>query len=156
MAGNVFWQSGSVFSGVLQASGTGGGILNGAVATLSGYLYNNGNSGFLAFFGTAELVMHLSGWGAAVQSQKTVDFYLLPSRDGVNFPNVDTTNASLGAPYFKGSFVTTTSGNQQDRMTIETIPLMPLLYRGYLINNAGQTMASGWTVNFQAYQEAYT
>lgn len=157
MAGNIFWYSGAVISGFgAQLSGQGAQLTNAAAVQLSGDLYNTGASGGPAFFLAAQLMASASGYGAAIQSQKNVDLYLVPSLDGTNFPTVDVTNASLPTPSFKGSFVSTTSGNQKDVFVLEGIPILPLRYRGYIINNLGQTLTSGWGVTFNTYEEGYS
>ena len=159
MAGNITWQSGVIQSLMIQKSGAGFQLGSAAAISLSGaelgVLNNTGVSGF-GFFAIAEFLPAQSGFGAAIKSLQTIDFYLSPSRDGTNYPSVDVTNASLPPGAFKGSFVSTTSGNGQYRMAIEGIPLLPVKYQGYIINNTGQTIASGWGITIDTYSEAYT
>ncbi len=158
MPGNIFWQSGgAVVSWALQQSGQGPQLANGAAVQVSGDFFNNGASGQPAFYVTAELVLSQSGYAAAVKSQQTVDLYLVPSRDGTNFPTLDVTNASLPLDTYVGSFATTTSGQTtRERYVKASIPVLPLRYRPYLVNNVGQTMMSGWSFNLDGYDEAYT
>lgn len=157
MPGTILWQSGSIFGTfAAQLSGQGAQIANGACLQVSGDFYNNGVSGGPTFYANFELLASASGWGAAVQSNQPVNFFMVPSLDGSNFPNVDTANASIPTTYFRSAFITAKSGNQQDRMAIEGVPLMPVRYRLYLINNTGQTLTSGWSLFLNNYEEAYT
>lgn len=156
MPGNINWQSGSVQSLALQLSGQGAQLTNGSVVALTNNLDNRGLSGGPAFFGIAELLCSASGFGAAVSKDTNIDLYLVPSRDGTNFPNVDVTGGNLPPGSLKGSFVITVSGNNQARMNVEGIPVMPLLYKGYIKNSTGQTLTSGWSLWIDLYSEAYT
>ncbi len=154
MPGNITWRSGGP-TVAIQASGTGVQIANGSIVICSGIFYNDGRSGTLAFFGTAEMAC-ASGFGAAVNSNVTIDLYMVPSiDDGTTFPT--TSVSGLAANMLKGSFVTPVSGNvSRLRMSIEGIPLMPLPYQTWLQNNTGQTLASGWGVNLKPNEQAYT
>lgn len=156
MAGNINWQSGAVQSLAMQLSGQGSQLTNGSAVALGVILDNTGVSGGPAFFGLAELVCSQSGFGAGVLKDVSVDLYLVPSRDGTNFPNVDVDGGNLPPTSFKGSFVVTVSGNNQARMSMEGIPLLPVKYTGYIKNGTGQTLTSGWSFFMDLYSEAYT
>lgn len=156
MAGNILWQSGAVISGYLQLSGQGEQITNGTRTQASGNLINNGASGGPFLYGTFELVgAPTAAWGAAVTNQAAVDLYLVPSMDGTNFAHASTSGLPPSA--YRGSFVSHVSGNvARQRMTIEGVPLMPMAYQAWLHNQGGQTLASGWSLFFNGYNEAYT
>lgn len=155
MAGAILYASGAI-TVPLQLSGQGSQLANGAAVLLGTQFFNNGLSGGPRFFGDVELVASRSGFGAAVSAQQSIDFYMVPSVDDTNFPNVDITGGVLPANSFKGSFLVTVSGNNQARMGIEAIPLMPAEYNCYIKNNTGQTLTSGWYCRMSTYQEAYT
>lgn len=156
MAGNILWQSGAIQSLGIQASGQGNQLTNGSAVALGTNLDNRGLSGGPAYFANAELLLAQSGFGAAAAANQEIEFYLVASRDGTNFPNVDAAGAVMPAGFYRGSFITTVSGNNQGRMGIEAIPLSPALYKGYVINRTGQTMASGWGITVDLFEDAYT
>ena len=156
MPGNINWQSGAVQSFALQLSGQGAQITNGVATGCSGILDNRGVSGGPGFFAVAQFQASQSGFGAATAANTSVDFYLVPSRDGVTYPNVDIAGANLPTGSLKGSFLVTVSGNNQAIMNLENIPLMPLKYTGYIKNNTGQTLTSGWGIVIDLYSESYT
>ena len=160
MAGNINWQSGAVASLAIQASGTGLALTNGSAVVLSGaalgLLDNTGASGGPAFFALAQLFGSQSGFGAATSANTTIDFYLVPSLDGTVFAQANAAGPLLPANHYKGSFVVTTSGNNQYTLMLEGIPLLPVKYRGYIQNNTGQTMTSGWSITINTFSEAYT
>ncbi len=153
MAGAITWQSGgSTFP--LQLSGAGREITNGVNYLCSGILYNDGRSGALAYFGTAELVLAASGFGAAANNNVNIDLYLLPSIDGTNFALGTTSGLPVNA--LKGNFMTPVSGNPTRlRMAVEGIPLLPLVYQAWLQNSTGQTMSSGWSLDIKLNNDYY-
>lgn len=155
MAGNITWRSGN-FAMPLQASGQGRQVGNAEMYLCSGILYNDGRSGQLALYCTAEITLAASGFGSAVNNNQTVDLYLLPAAVS---SGQYATGATSGLPAnaLKGSFITPVSGNTPRlKMNIEGIPLMPLAYQGWIQNNTGQTMASGWSLDFVPNEQAYT
>lgn len=155
MPGNILWQSGAVQSLSMQASGQGSQLTNGSAVALSVNLNNTGASGGPALFGVAELVCSASGFGAAVTNTSTLDLYLALSRDGVNFATISTSGQSPQT--YRGTFTSPISGNvSRMSMVVEGIPLMPDLYVGYLKNNTGQTLTSGWSLFMDLHNGAYT
>lgn len=160
MAGNIYWESGAVQSLGIQASGTGLQLTNGSAVVLSGaalgVLDNTGASGGPAFFGLAQLVTATTSFGAAVSANTSVDFYLVPSRNGTVYADADVAGPVLPANHFKGSFLVTVSGSSRMNLMIEAIPLLPIKYLGYIQNNTGQTLNSGWGILIDTYAEAYT
>ncbi len=157
MAGLISWASGSVITGLgLQLSGQGAQISNGVTVMTSGILDNTGVSGGPAFFAFAELLTSQSGFGAATAALTTIDFYLVPSRDGTNYMDLGLSGGTPSPNHYKGSFFVSRSGNAQMRLGIDGIALLPLKYTGVLKNNTGQTLTSGWSVQLDTYFEAYT
>lgn len=155
MAGNVLWQSGAVLSFSMQLSGQGQQLTNGSIVQLTNDLYNNGASGGPCFYGAVELTCAQSGFGAAINSNVSVDLYLVPSYDGTNFPTSATSGLSFS--HYRTSFVSPVSGNvTRLRMANGPVPLLPVRYQGWVVNNTGQTLLSGWTLAFYGYNEAYT
>ncbi len=158
MAGNIFLASGAVISGFgMQASGQGTQLANAAALFCSGNFNNTGVSGGPAIFAFAEFTCAASGFAnSGVSSNTTIDFYLVPSRDGTNFMDANTGVPNLPTNHFKGSFVIANSGNSRHRLGIEGIPLLPVIYRAYIQNNTGATLASGWSLQIDGFAEAYT
>lgn len=160
MAGLISWASGVIQSGNLQLSGQGAALNNAAAVALAVVLDNRGVSGGPAFFLNTELLTSQSGFGGNVAANSEIELYLVPSLDGTNFPVVDTAGAVLPATSFVGSFITTVSGNaaaaaSSVRIGLGSVPLMPLKYQGYIKNNTGQTLTSGWSVAFGTYEDYY-
>jgi hypothetical protein len=154
MPGNITWRSGSQ-NFPIQLSGAGREIANGVNYLCSGILYNDGRSGILGFVGTAELVTAASGFAAAVTNDVSIDLFLVPSLDGTNFGTASV--SGLPATALKGQFVTPVSGNvSRLRMEVEGIPLMPYAYQVWLQNNTGGTLTSGWSLNIDVREQAYT
>ena len=156
MPGNILWQSGAPLSVTMMASGQGVSLANTSITPVSGIVYNNGESGALCFVGIAELISAASGaFGGAVQPQLPIDFYLVPIRDGTTPATASISGVSIGS--YKGSFTSPISGNPvKMSMVIERINLLPIKYQGWIQNNTGQTLSSGWSLVLNCFQEAYT
>ena len=153
MAGAITWQSGGP-TFAAQLSGQGAQVTNGSFIGCSGIIYNDGRSGALAYFGTAELVCAASGFSAAINANANVDLYMVPAIDGTNFPTAST--SGVPATALKGSFVAPVSGNvPRLRMAIEGIPLLPHPYQCWLGNNTGATLTSGWTLTIHLDNDYY-
>ena len=159
MAGNILFQSGGI-SYALQTSGNGVQVANAAASACSGpatgYIDNTGASGGPRFWGLVEFFAAKSGWGGNVNAGSTIDLYLVPSRDGTKFADVDIAGATLPANHYVGSFVVTKSGNNQASLMIPAIPLLPVLYQPYIVNNLGQNITSGWAMTMSTFDESYT
>lgn len=88
------------------------------------------------------------------------DLYLVPSLDGTNFPDIDTTSGSSALPLaaYAGSFVATKAptANTNARFTTAPVTLMPLLYRPYILNKSGQTTTANSTLKGVGAQGQYT
>jgi hypothetical protein len=76
------------------------------------------------------------------------DLFLVPALDGTNFPAVNTTSGSSNVPAgtYVTSFVATQAptANTDMRFVSEPVPLLPLLYRPYILNRSGQTITANW------------
>lgn len=161
MAGSLVWQSGASQVLAMTASGQGVQVANAAALQLVVDLDNRGVSGGPSFFGYAQLLTSQSGFGGNMNANTTIDLYLVPSISGSVFPVADTAGAVLPAQSFKGSFVVTVSGNAAAAASSvyldgpAAIPLLPLVYRGYIKNNTGQTLTSGWAVFVTTHNNYY-
>lgn len=156
MPGSLLWQSGVIQSLYVQASGQGAQLANATAAALGTVLDNTGVSGGPALYANAQFLASASGFGAALAAGNYLEYYMTPSMDnGVTFPDAGSGNI-LPAGSFKGIFLVVTSGNSQARLGIEGIPLMPVVYKAYIKNILGQTLTSGWGVQVNTYQGAYT
>lgn len=157
MAGNILWMSGTAQTVAVQASGQGQQLNNGSAVACTTTFDNTGASGGPGFFALAELVLAQSGLAAGVIPGNTIDFHLVPSRDDVNFADANVAaNPVLPGNHYRGSFITTVSGNSRMRLMIEGIPILPIQYKAYIKNNTGQNMTSGWSLFLDVYQDAYT
>lgn len=88
------------------------------------------------------------------------ELYLVPSLNGTDFPDVDTTAGAGRVPsqflfgVFEASKVPTASVNMRFATGVRDIAAR--LYRPYLKNTSGQTMAAGWVLLATADQARYT
>jgi hypothetical protein len=92
------------------------------------------------------------------------ELYLVPLVDGTDLPNVNLTAGAsyLSAGALRGVFdVVAQAVTATDmRFAIDNIPLMPLLYRPYILNRSGQTMTTtsgtSWQLKVVTSREQYT
>jgi hypothetical protein len=89
------------------------------------------------------------------------ELYLLPAADGTNFPDIDLTSGSSRLPseclfgVFEATKAPTSSTNARFICGISR-SLSPLLYRPYMLNRAGQTVAVNWSLKVVTAQAQYT
>lgn len=146
MAGTIKLEVGSI-----QTLESSGGSLSSGSEVAATTTYDNSSN--LYFRGSFELN---GGFGSAPTVGVTVDLYLVPALDGSNYAEVDTTNHRLQADHYVGSFVVLKSQTGSQRMTLSNIPLPHALFKAYLLNNAGQTLSSTWTLKMVPAREQYT
>lgn len=88
------------------------------------------------------------------------ELYLVPLLDGTNLPDVDLTASTSRLPagtlaaFFDATKAPTASTNA--RFVTGLVDLFPVLYRAYIINRSGQTMAVNWTLKVVPAQAQYT
>lgn len=106
-------------------------------------------------------------WGTTTNIAKNVvvaELFLLPSLDGTTFPDVDLTAGSsfISPPHTAGLFIAAKQpGNNTDALfATGIVPLLPILYRAYIINRSSQTMTvtsgTSWRLRMISAQEQYT
>ena len=159
MAGDIFLKEGTIFT--LESSG--GSLTTGtAVAASTTFdVRSNGSAGVIqnreAIF---ELVCQWSTVTGIVAGTVAAELYLLPAIDGTNYPDVDTTGGAsfISFTSFAGNFscskAPTASTNM--RFNSQHIRLRPLLYKAYILNRSGQTIASTWTLKILTNRDQYT
>lgn len=154
MANSFPWQSGSIQTLGFQLSGQGQALTNGSAVELGTVFDNTGASGGPATYANAQLFASQSGYGAALAAGNYLEFYMVPSLNGVKYQDANVAGAVLPAGALKGIFLVVQSGNSQACLGVEGIPLMPTTYKGYLKNVLGQTLTSGWGLSLNTYQGA--
>lgn len=156
MAGNILWQSGSVINFAAQNSGQGLQLTNGSRIKCSGDVYNNGASGGPCLYGNFTLIgAPTASFGANVQANAAIDLYLLGYYSGGELATGSTSGLPINL--LRGSFTMPISGNPARQvMMVESVPLMPIRYQAWIHNQAGQTLASGWSLFFEGFNQAYT
>jgi hypothetical protein len=92
-------------------------------------------------------------FGVAPAAGTTVDLYLVPALDGTNFSDV-TSNIPQSS-YYVGSFLMLNQ-TAAFRSNVLGVPAQPLLYKAYIVNNSGQTLAVNWGIRCVPVQEQYT
>lgn len=153
MAGNIFAKETTV---VVLQNDNGASIASTSASASSATaldMRTNGN-GSECFWGNFELKA-----GASVSTSvasKTVDLYLVPATDGTNYEDVDTVTPFFPPNTYRGSFVMITSATTVRRMVIEGVPLQPMIYNAYLVNNLGQTISANWGLRVMVSEVQYT
>jgi hypothetical protein len=88
------------------------------------------------------------------------ELYLIPALDGTNFPDVDTTSGASNFPpaTLVGLFTAckAPSSSTDMRFVSNPVNLQPLLYRPYIKNKSGQTLAANWTVKAVSVRTQYS
>ncbi len=136
-----------------QTVSSGGAVASGAAA-IANTVANLINSTNLDMTVTARLV---AAAGAAPVEGTTVSLYLVPITDGVNPAGVDTTTPYFPSKYLAGQFVWPAAGAAtSQRMDIDGILVSAMDYVPYLVNNLGQSISAGWTLDFYGTQQQYT
>jgi hypothetical protein len=151
MAGNIFFKEASVV--VLQNDN--GGSFTTTPTSLATNLDNrNGGNAAENFWASFELKC---GFGSASGIVgKTVDLYLVPALDGTNFADVDTSAPTMPLNNYVGSFTIVMNQTSVQRLTLIGVPVQPLLYKGYLVNNSGQTLSANWGCRVVTAMEQYS
>lgn len=149
MGGTLKLQAGAAAT-TLQ-DGTSLALSNAAAVRLATADFDNtANLGF-----AIDVELDTNGWGATSGiAGKTIDFYAVPSLDGTNFGEVDTSTPNIPADAYRRSFEIIDTNNIQ-RLIVEGIPVGPYKYRCYIQNNSGQQMSAGWSVSARYSTEQY-
>jgi len=155
MPGTILWTSGPIISVAVQLSGQGASQATAVAFLTSGFFDNTGVSGGPCFYGITELTLSASGFGAALAPFSVIDFYMVPSRDGTNYADLGISGANPSPNHYRGSFMTSVSGNARMRMSVEQFPMLPVKYQPVMKNNTGQTITSGWTLWIEGFHESY-
>jgi hypothetical protein len=107
-----------------------------------------------------ELICQWATITSIAKDTVAADLYLIPVLDGTNVPAVDTTSGSSALPYaaFVGSFVCVKAptANTDMRFVSPLITIAPRLYKAYILNKSGQTIAANWTLKVVSDQAQYT
>jgi hypothetical protein len=94
-------------------------------------------------------------FGSSPTEGGILSLYLVPKLDGSNVADFDVS----GTPpigYWVGNFYVAKASTSTQRLDIDNIPLMPFDYLAYLVNSSGQTLSSGWLLDFWGAQHQYT
>ena len=159
MGGDIFLKEGTIFT--LTSSGSS--LTNGTAVASSNDLdvRSTGSAGVIqnleALF---ELVCQWATVTGIVAGTVAAELYLSPALDGTNFPDVDLTSSSSFLQYssFVGNFTCpkVPTGSTNMRFNSPVIRLRPLIYRPYILNRSGQTIASTWSLKVQSTRLQYT
>ncbi len=159
MAGDIFLKEGTIFT--LTSSGSS--LTNGTAVASSNDLdvRSSGSAGVIqnleAFF---EFVCQWATVTGIAAGTVAAELYLSPALDGTNFPDVDLTGSSSFLQYssFIGNFMCpkTPTASTNMRFNSSVTRLRPLIYRPYILNRSGQTIASTWSLKVQSTRLQYT
>lgn len=107
-----------------------------------------------------ELVCQWATITGIVKGTVAAELYLLPALDGTNYPDVDVTSGASAIPYesFVGQFtcIKAPTANTNMRFVSGVIDLHPVLYKAYILNKSGQTIAVNWSLKVVPAQAQYT
>ena len=147
MAGNIFLKQGSSITAV----SSGGSLATATVVAANG-ASNLTNSTGLNNYVSARLV---GSFSTAASEGGIISLYLAPKLDGTNVASFDTSGTPpLG--YLVGNFIVALSTTSTQYLDIDGIPVMAYDYEPYIYNQAGQTLAAGWTLTFYPTLLQYT
>ncbi len=159
MAGDIFLKEGTIFT--LESSGSS--LTNGtAVAATTNFdARNAGSAGVVqnieALF---ELVCQWSTVTGIVAGTVAAELYAIPAIDGSNFADVDLTGGSsfISYPAYLGNFICSKAPTGSTNMRFHSSPIRirPLLYKPYILNRSGQTIASTWSLKIITNRYQYT
>ena len=159
MAGEIFLKEGAIFT--LESSGSSL-TNNTAVAATNNYDVRSGGSAGIvqnieAIF---EFLCQWSTVTGIVAGTAAAELHVIPSIDGTNFSDVDTTSGSsfISYPAYVGSFVCCKTPTASTNMRFHSAPirLRSFLYKPYILNRSGQTIASTWTLKVMSLRFQYT
>ena len=149
MAGTIKAQQQSA-STTLQ-DGTSSALANGAVVAAA--TSNWDNSSNLCFVSGFELN---TGFSVSPTVGVGIELYLVPALDGTNFGDFDTSTPNVQLTTFTITFGVVFSQTAAQRLVATGIALMARLYKAYVYNKSGQSMAAGWTVKIFTDYAQYT
>src|SRR6266853_3703789 len=149
MAGDIFLKEGSIFT--LESSGS---SLTTGTAVAATNTFDARSGGSVGVVQNREAIFEfLCQWSSVTGiSAGTVaaELYLLPSVDGTNYPDVDTTGSTsfISYPAFACNFSCSKAptGSTNMRFHSPHIRIRPLLYKAYMLNRSGQTISATWTL----------
>lgn len=122
-------------------------LANGS-AVLSAAIDNDAD---LAYY--ADIEVYVAGFGSSInKGTKYADVYLLPTADGTNYPDTD---SSVPQPRYLVGSVTkgTANGTGAVRDVISGIPLPPRDFKLAIVNTSGQTWnSSGNTLKVRPFR----
>lgn len=148
MAGNIFNKEATL---VVLQNDNGGSTANGVGVAVGTTLDNrSAGNGAQNFFAHFELK---TAFGSTATVNLNIDVYLVPSLDGTNA--ADVTSSIPNSNYYVGSILTL-AASASKRLCLMNVPIQPLLYTIYLVNNSGQTMSINWGFRVVTSQEQYT
>ena len=138
------WLDGSTATALdtgLNSLGNGAGALSAAID----------NDADLSYY--VDIEVYVSGFGASInKGVKYADVYLLPTVDGTNYPDTD---SSVPQPRYLVGSVTkgTANGSGAVRDVISGVPLPPRDFKLAIVNTSGQAFAaSGNTLKLRPYR----
>ena len=148
---------------IVTLTSTGGSLTNGSAGAANGTADLDARSSGNApddLVCQFELVCQWATITSIVKGTVAAELYLVPLLDGTNLPDVDTTSGSSALPYsaFAGSFtcIKAPGANTNMRFVSGEVSINPVLYRPYILNKSGQTIAANWTLKVVPIQAQYT
>src|SRR5438445_519777 len=149
MAGDIFLKEVTIFT--LESSGSSLTSGTGIAATNNFDARSSCSAGVIqnieAIF---ELVCQWSTVTGIVAGIVACELYIIPSIDGTNFSDVDLTSGAsfISYPAYVGNFICSKAPTASTNMRFHSssVRIRPLLYKPYILNRSGQTIASTWTL----------
>jgi hypothetical protein len=159
MAGDIFLKEGTLFT--LESSGSALTTGTAVAGTTNFDARNAGSAGVIQNIeATFELVCQWSTVTGIVAGTVAAELYAVPAIDGTNFSDVDTTGSTsfISYPAYLGNFVCSKvpTGSTNMRFHSTPIRIRPFLYKPYILNRSGQTIASTWTLKIMTNRYQYT
>lgn len=157
MAGNILWKEQNAAVSLAGTSSTLASGTAGLAGTLDCRAAGNMVEQFTALFTLTAQWATVTNIAAGTI---VADLYLVPSLDGgTTFPDIDSSATSY-IPYQQkvGNFTAPKAPTSSTDMTFASVPvdLFPVVYRVYIINRSGQTMANSWSMKAIGAAGQYT
>lgn len=160
MAGDIYRKIGTIAT----LEGNGGSTTTGTATEANDATLDTRSGGLTGAVENAiyqcELVCQWATITSIVAGTVAAELYVVPSLDGTNYPDIDTTggSSSIGPEHYVGHFTCTKApvANTDMRFVSPRFSLDPNLHKAYILNRSGQTISAGWTLKVMSSRWQYT
>ena len=164
MAGDIFYKERAIVTLQDRTNTTALATGSGVVAATADLDVRSAGNVAEDFYGIFELLCRWATITSIVKGTVAAELYLVPLIDGTNLPDVDLTAGTSAFPQssFVGLFICDKAPVAATDMRFPSgaVPLLPLLYRAYVLNKSGQTITTtsgtSWQLRVVTARQQYT